>query len=111
MLTKADISEIRKIVREKVKAEVKSIRDELESEINLIRIELSTRINKLEDKIKNFEITAQKTQAETHVLKKRLAKIESDNSYIKRNIKAIASYFNLNLARHKKYLQWLFMKN
>lgn len=56
MLTKTDLSQIRKVVREEVENEAQSIKDELRSEIKMSMIRTHSEIKELKDKIKNLEI-------------------------------------------------------
>ena len=64
MLTKSDLSQIRKVVREEVENEAQSIKDELGSDINMSRMRIQNDINELKDRIKNLEIRVSKMHAE-----------------------------------------------
>lgn len=84
MLTKSDLSQIRKVIREEVENEVQSARDELQAEIKLSRMELSTRIDRVEDRIKNLEIRVTKMHND---LKKEIKMVV--NFLDKENIKTL----------------------
>lgn len=87
MLTKADFSEIRKIVREEVEAEVGSFRDELQADIKLVRMELSLRIGKIEDRLKNIEIRS-------NSIEKTLQQIGKDVKKLKRDVSVSIKMFD-----------------
>lgn len=56
MLTKDDLKEIKKIMREEVGNEVKSSSQTLESQIRLSRMQIQSDIASVEDRVKNLEI-------------------------------------------------------
>lgn len=56
MLTKSDLSQIRKIIREEVENEVNATKDELQSDIIMSRMRIQQDINELTDRTKNLEI-------------------------------------------------------
>jgi len=62
MLTKTDLNQIRKVVREEVEGESKSLKEELQGEIKLVRIEIQKDIRALTNRIKNLEIVTNKIQ-------------------------------------------------
>lgn len=64
MLTKSDLSEIRKIIREEVENEAKATKDEVQAEIKMSRIRIQTDIEELKDRIKNLEIRVTKMHKE-----------------------------------------------
>ena len=94
MLTKTDLSQIRKIIREEVESEVQSTRDELQAEIKLARMELSTRIDRLEDKFKNVEIRVGNIETTTNSIDKRLKRIESNIKKMRRDISVTIKHFD-----------------
>ena len=57
MLTKTDLLQIRKIIREEIEAESKPLQEDLRGEIKLSRIEIQKDIRDLKGKIKDLEIT------------------------------------------------------
>lgn len=56
MLTKNDLNEIRKVIRQEVKVEVKDSTQTLDHQIRLSRMQIQSDINGLDDRIKNVEI-------------------------------------------------------
>lgn len=62
MLTKADLSNIRKIIREEVESESVNVKEELVAEIKLSRMELQKEIRALAERVKNLEIGVRKIQ-------------------------------------------------
>ncbi len=56
MLTKSDVSEIRKVIREEVGNETQAIKEELQADINMSRMRVQSDIQELKDRIKNLEI-------------------------------------------------------
>lgn len=76
MLTKDDLVQIRKVIREEVEAESENIRNELRMEIKLARMELSLRMDKLEDRLKNVEIKLTSMDKEIKNLSTQLRKPE-----------------------------------
>lgn len=60
MLTKSDISEIRKVIREEVGNETQAIKEELQADINMSRMRVQSDIQELRDRIKNLEIRVAK---------------------------------------------------
>ena len=56
MLTKNDLDQIRKVIRQEVKVEVKDSAQTLESQIRLSRMQVQSNIGELDDRIKNVEI-------------------------------------------------------
>ena len=62
MLTKSDLNQIRKIVREEVETESKSSKEDLQGEIKLARIEIQKEIRQLAKRVKNLEIAVNKIQ-------------------------------------------------
>lgn len=64
MLTKSDLSEIRKIIREEVENELNAAKDELQADISMSRMRIQNDINELTDRIKNLEIRVTKMHTE-----------------------------------------------
>ena len=87
MLTKTDLSQIRKIVREEVETESGSLQEELQGEIKLSRIEIQKDVHTVKDRIKNLEIAIRKIQ---------------------KNIKSIVSFFDkeyLNMRQRIEHVE------
>ena len=64
MLTKTDLSQIRKVVREEVENEVKAAKDELQADISMARMRVQNDIGELKDRTKNLEIKMTKMHRE-----------------------------------------------
>ena len=62
MLTKTDLSQFRKVIREEVETESKSLQEELQGEIKLSRIEIQKEVRLVANKVKNLEIVISKIQ-------------------------------------------------
>ena len=56
MLTRDDLNQFRKVIREEIENETKVLKDELGSDITMARMRLQADINELKDRIKNLEI-------------------------------------------------------
>ena len=56
MLTKTDISQIRKVVREEVEAEVSDAKNSLGAQVRMTKLELKHEIHELDDRLKTTEI-------------------------------------------------------
>ncbi|GEM_PF-1217854 len=64
MLTKSDLSQIRKILREEVENEVRASKDELQADISMARMRVQNSVDELKDRIKNLEIKVTKMHKE-----------------------------------------------
>lgn len=82
MLTKNDLSQIRKVVREEVGNETQAVRDELQSDITMSRIEIQNEARGVKDRLKNVEIRVTKMHKD---LKKGIKQVT--NFLDKENIK------------------------
>lgn len=56
MLTKTDLSAIRKVIREEVENETHAVRDEIQSDITMTRMRLQSELMEVKDRLKNLEI-------------------------------------------------------
>nr|MBI5455794.1 hypothetical protein [Candidatus Levybacteria bacterium] len=56
MLTKNDLDQIRKVIRQEVKVEVKDSTQTLGSQIRISRMQVQANIGELDDRMKNVEI-------------------------------------------------------
>lgn len=84
MLTKTDLSEIRKIIREEVENETQAIKNELQADITMSRMRVQSDINELKDRIKNIEIRFAK-------LENKVTKMHKD---LKNEIKMVVHYLD-----------------
>ncbi|MBI2007242.1 MAG: hypothetical protein HYS83_00855 [Candidatus Blackburnbacteria bacterium] len=114
MLTKTDLSQIKKIVREEIESEVETLATSLRSEIKFARMEiqndiknLSSRIKDLEIKMKDLEIKvkdlgilARSTQKCLKRIEKKLDKsinfLDIDYLALKKRVEAIEQHINLS---------------
>ncbi|MBI4079270.1 MAG: hypothetical protein HY429_03155 [Candidatus Levybacteria bacterium] len=64
MLTKSDLTEIRKVIREEVENEAQAIKDALGADITMSRMRIQSEINELKDRIKNLELRVTKMHKE-----------------------------------------------
>lgn len=94
MLTKADLKQIRAVVREEVEAEVKSVR----SEIKFSTIRLETRFDEVEDRLKDVEINLNKVE-------KDLKEIKSEVRFIREALNATISHFEKDNIKFKKRVE------
>lgn len=62
MLTKNDLTQIRKLVREEVEAEGENVRAEVNGEIKLAGIRTAVELREVSNRLKNLEITTRKIQ-------------------------------------------------
>lgn len=62
MLTKNNLFQIRKLVRDEIEAEAENIKTDLGSEIKLVGIRTSRGLDEIKNRLKNLEILARKTQ-------------------------------------------------
>lgn len=74
MLTKVDLSQIRKVVREEVEAEVKDSTRTLEGEVRLSRMRVQSDISELDDRMKNVEIRINSVETKITKMHKSLKK-------------------------------------
>lgn len=95
MLTKTDLSQIRKVVREEVEAESKTTRTDIEYELKRVRMELSLRLDKIEDHLKDISIKTSRLESE-------IGKIKKDIISIKADINSVIGYADENHIRLRK---------
>ena len=62
MLTKTDLKEIRKLIREEVESESQNVKDELQAEMKMNLVRTLTEIREVKDRLKNVEIKINKIQ-------------------------------------------------
>lgn len=98
MLTKQDLTQLRKMVREEVVTEARNSREELQAEIKLSRMETINEVNRLENRLKNLEIRISDFQTET---KKWFKRIESNISRLRKDLNA----FTVSFDRDRSNLQ------
>lgn len=93
MLTKTDLSQIRKIIREEVEFESKSLQEDLQGEIKLSRIEIQKDIRDLKSKIKGLEISNNKIQKD---IKKIIGFFDEEYLQVRKRLERLESHLNLS---------------
>lgn len=104
MLTKIDLSQIRKIVREEVEAESKTIRTDIEYEIRRSRVELALRLDKIERKVKDLDIRTSHLETNTT---KMLKTIQKTLMQVKNDINSLGRYADENHIVLRKIVEQL----
>lgn len=92
MLTKTDLSQIRKIIREEVETESKSLREDIQGEIKLARIEIQKEVSALKDKVKNLEIALSKIQKD---IRKIVNFFDEEYLTLRRRVERLEEHLNL----------------
>lgn len=64
MLTKNDLSQIRKVLREEIGNEIEAAKTDIQSDITMSRMRIQAEIGELKDRIKNLEIRLTKMHKE-----------------------------------------------
>ncbi len=78
MLTKNDLTQIKKVVREEVEAEGENIRSEINSEIKLAGIRTTTELREINDRLKNQEVRSARMEKDIKSLQKDVRKMRKD---------------------------------
>lgn len=76
MLTKNDLDQIRKVVRQEVKVEVKDSTQTLNSQIRLSRMQVQANIGEVDDRIKNVEIRLDDVANNVKKIQKNVSKLQ-----------------------------------
>lgn len=92
MLTKTDLSQIRKIVREETETESRSLKEELQGEVKLARIELQKDIRELTSRVKNIEILIDKIQKD---IKSIVNFFDKESLQLRKRVERIEEHLNL----------------
>lgn len=80
MLTKTDLDQIRKVVRQEVKVEVRDSAKTLESQVRLSRMQIQADISGLDDRMKNVEIRLDDVSDDVKTTQKSVSQIRRDQS-------------------------------
>lgn len=100
MLTKIDLSRIKKIVREEIETETVNLGTSLRSEIKLARMEMQNDIKNLSSRVKDLEIRVKDVQKDLRRIEKKLDKpidfLDRDYLGIKKRVEAIEQRVNLS---------------
>ena len=88
-LTANDLKQIRKVMREEVKAEIKDVENNLSNQMRMTKFEMRRDTDKLDDRMKNVEIRLDNSQENSEKLHKQVMKkltsIEKTVSLIAKN--------------------------
>ena len=95
MLTKIDLSQIRKIVREETESESKSLKTDLQGELKLSRIELQKEIRDVKSRIKNLAIQLDKAQKD---IKKIVSFFDTESLQIRKRVERIEDQLRITPA-------------
>ena len=68
MLTKSDLKEFRKIVREEVESESQNLKLELQGDIKISQMRILNEIGELKNRLKNLEIKVDKIQKDLKIV-------------------------------------------
>lgn len=106
MLTKSDLSQIRKItqevvqktVREEVESESQTTRSEIQSEMKLMRMRIEERLYAIENKLKDVDI-------KTINLEKIMKNLYADMKKIKKDVSTMIERFDREDVRIEKRIQ------
>ena len=93
MLTKTDLKEIRKILREEVEAESQNIKEELQADMKMNLVRTLTEIRELKDRMKNLEIGVRKIQKD---LKYAIDFLDKEGLKITKRVDRIEEHLNLD---------------
>lgn len=74
MLTKTDLSQIKKLVREEVEAEGENTRSEIMSEIKLAGMRTATELREVNTRLKNLEIKTMRIEKDVKKVQRDLRK-------------------------------------
>lgn len=89
MLTKTDLEEVRKIIREEVETESQNAKEELQADLKMNMVRTVSELREIKDRLKNLEIKVNKIQKDLKYavnfldkeglkISKRVARIEAD---------------------------------
>ncbi len=96
MLTKSDLTQIRKVVREEIENESQSIRNELGADITSSRMRIQSEINELKDRIKNLGISMTKMHKELKSEIKLIANVlDKENLKTLKKVQKIETHLGL----------------
>ena len=94
MLTKDDLQQIRKIMREEVKTEVQDSSNTLGNQLRLTKIEIRSDINDLDDRMKNVEIRMDNVVGSVERIGKDIKGLKKDMKYVSKTTEIIAKNYD-----------------
>lgn len=89
MLTKADFSKFKELVREEVEAEGENIKSELSSDIRMWGVRTASELQEVNSRLKNLEISVRKVQKD---LKKTSDFLDRENLKVVRRVDKIEEH-------------------
>lgn len=92
MLTKTDLNQIRKVVREEVEIESKSSKEDLQGEIKLVRIEIQKDIRTLTNRVKSLEIITNRIQKD---IKSIINFFDKEFLQLRKRVEKVEEHLNL----------------
>ena len=100
MLTKSDLSQIRKVVREETEVESNSLKSELTSEVKLMRMRLESRLETIENKLKDSDIKLGNVEKDLKYVKKTIEvmikRFDEDDAALRKRVEKIEEHLNLS---------------
>ena len=92
MLTKTDLSQIRKIIREEVETESQNIKDEIQADIKMSLVRISGELHRIQDRLKNVEIKINKIEKD---LKYAVNFLDKESLKIQKRVERIEKHLKL----------------
>ena len=92
MLTKTDLSQIRKIIREEAETESQNIKDEIQADIKMSLVRISGELHRIQDRLKNVEIKINKIEKD---LKYAVNFLDKESLKIQKRVERIEKHLKL----------------
>ena len=92
MLTKTDLSQIRKVIREEVETESQNIKEEIQADIKMSLVRISGELHRIQDRLKNVEIKINKIQKD---LKYAVNFLDKESLKIQKRVERIEKHLKL----------------
>ena len=92
MLTKTDLNQIRKVVREEIETESRSLEENLQGEIKLVRIEIQKDIRALTNRVKSLEIITNRIQKD---IKSIINFFDKEFLQLRKRVEKVEEHLNL----------------
>lgn len=97
MLTKTDLKEIRKIVREEVETESQNVKEELQADMKMNLVRTLSEMRELKNRMKNSEITLRRIQKD---LKYAVEFLDKEGLKINKKVERLEKHLNLEPLSH-----------
>ena len=95
MLTKLDLKEIRKVIREEVEVESQNIKEEIQAEMKMNLVRILTEVRESKDRLKNVEIVVRKIQKD---LKEAVNFLDKEGLKITKRLEKVEDHLDLEPA-------------